>query len=146
METRKEIKAPTFYQQEIIRIREEIYAKEYLYKEIVHAKIFIDSHYADKIELKHIAGKTFFSKFHFIRLFKNIYGQTPYQYLKMVRIEKAKGLLKKGKSVTDVCFSVGFESVSSFTGFFKKITGFTPSAFQKKKPILVNVQLKIVSV
>jgi transcriptional regulator GlxA family with amidase domain len=83
--------------------------------------------------LKDIAGKAFFSKFHFLRLFKTIYGQTPYQHLKMVRVKNARLLLQSGMPVKDVCFAVGFTSVSSFTGFFKQITGLTPSVFQKNK-------------
>ena len=138
----------TYYQEEILKIREKIYSKDYLYKQVVHAKLFIDSHYPGKIELKDIAGKAFISKFHFIRVFKNIYGQTPYQHLKMVRINNAKLLLQTGMPVTEVCFSVGFESVSSFTGFFKQITDSTPSAFQKNKKgqLIAKVPLKIIPV
>lgn len=123
----------TYYHQQILQIREEIYAKDYLYSQVIHAKLFIDNNYSDSIDLNDIARKAFFSKFHFIRLFKTIYGQTPYQHLKMVRIKNAKQLLQSGMSVTEVCFAVGFTSTSSFTGFFKELTGLTPSAFQKNK-------------
>jgi len=78
-----------------------------------------------------IAGEAFFSKFHFIRLFKKTYNQTPHQYLTLVRIEKAKLLLQTEVAVADVCFSVGFDSISSFTGLFKRITSTTPSFYQK---------------
>ena len=71
------------------------YPKVYLYRRIVQAKLFIDSHYQESLDLEAIADEAFFSKFHFIRLFKDSYGKTPYQYLTYVRIEKAKGLLKK---------------------------------------------------
>jgi AraC-like DNA-binding protein len=134
----------TFYHLQILKINQQLYPKDYLYKHIVHAKLFIDRHYAEKIELKDMAGEACFSKFHFIRLFKNLYGQTPYQLLKMVRIQKAKQLLQTGMPVASVCFSVGFDSASSFTGFFKKITGSTPSAFQKKKITAANIPLKII--
>jgi len=137
----------TYYQQQILQIKKDIYAKEYLYNQVIHAKLFIDSHYSDSIDLNEIARKAFFSKFHFIRLFKTIYGQTPYQHLKMVRIKNAKQLLQSGMSVTEVCFAVGFTSTSSFTGFFKELTGLTPSAFQKnkKKRSTVIVPLKIMA-
>src|SRR6185295_2134850 len=99
----------------------EEYPKFYLYKRIVQTKLFIDSHFAEKIDLNDIADEAYFSKFHFIRLFKNIYGKTPHQYLIKVRIERAKGFLQKNHSVTEVCFMVGFESLSSFTGLFKRV-------------------------
>jgi AraC-like DNA-binding protein len=107
----------------------EQYPKVYLYRRIVQAKLFIDSNYADKIDLDNISDEAYFSKFHFIRLFKKIYGKTPHQYLTFVRIEKAMLLLKTGKPVSEVCYSVGFESLSSFSGLFKRIVGVTPIAF-----------------
>src|SRR5690606_18560243 len=101
----------------------EEYPKVYLYRRIVQAKLFIDSNYADKIDIDNISDEAFFSKFHFIRLFKKIYGKTPHQYLKFVRIKKAQQLLRTENSVSMVCFSVGFDSLSSFSGLFKRITG-----------------------
>jgi AraC-like DNA-binding protein len=109
----------------------EVYPKVYLYRRIVQAKLFIDSNYANAIELDNIANEAFFSKFHFIRLFKKIYNLTPHQYLTSVRIEKAKQLLQTDVPIADVCFSVGFDSISSFTGLFKRITLNTPSFYQK---------------
>ncbi len=109
------------------------YPKVYLYRRIVQAKLFIDSHYQENIDLDDIADEAFFSKFHFIRLFKNTYGKTPHQYLTYVRIEKAKGLLKTDLPIADVCYGVGFDSVSSFTGLFKKNVGKTPSVYQEEQ-------------
>jgi AraC-like DNA-binding protein len=108
----------------------------YLYRRIVQAKLFIDNHFADSIDLENIADEAYFSKFHFIRLFKKIYGKTPHQYLIQVRIEKAMHLLQTGKSVTDVCYRVGFESVSSFSGLFRRLAGSSPSAFLKHQQLL----------
>src|SRR6266496_5210875 len=105
------------------------YPKIYLYKRIVQAKIFIDDNYAENIDLNNIADEAYFSKFHFIRLFTKIYGKTPHQYLITVRIEKAMQLLRTDMPVSKVCYAVGFESLSSFSGLFKKIVGITPSAY-----------------
>jgi AraC-like DNA-binding protein len=126
----------------------EQYPKVYLYKRIVQAKLFIDSNYADNIDLDNIADEAYFSKFHFIRLFKNIYGKTPHQYLIAVRIEKAMLLLRTNKAVSEVCFSVGFESLSSFGSLFKRNVGVTPSAFleeqQQMKIQILKTPLKFV--
>lgn len=105
------------------------YPKLYLYRRIVQAKLFIDTQYAEPIDLSNIADEAYFSKFHFIRLFASIYGKTPHQYLKYVRIENAKQLLKKGYSVSEACYAVGFESASSFSGLFYKSAGISPSKF-----------------
>lgn len=109
----------------------EQYPKVYLYRRIVQAKLFIDNNYADKIDLNNISNEAYFSKFHFIRLFKSAYGKTPHQYLKYVRIEKAKELLKKDTPVSEACFLVGFDSLSSFSGLFSKVVGKSPSTYLK---------------
>ncbi len=120
----------------------EQYPKVYLYRRIVEAKLFIDSHYADNIDLDNIADEAYFSKFHFIRQFKKIYGKTPHQYLTVVRVEKAMQLLRTDLAVSDVCYSVGFESPSSFSGLFKRIVGLTPSAYLTQQQQIKSQILK----
>lgn len=112
---------------------EEEYPKVYLYRRVVQARLYIERHYADETGLELISGKAAFSKFHFIRLFKKIYGLTPHQYLRRVRIEKAKLLLLKNIPVNEVCPAVGFESVSSFILLFRQLTGQTPAAWQRQQ-------------
>ena len=107
----------------------EHYPKVYLYSRIVQAKLFIDANYANKIDLNNISSEASFSKFHFIRLFKTIYGKTPHQYLTSVRIYKAILLLRLDNSVSDVCIIVGFDSLPSFSGLFKRIVGVAPSSY-----------------
>ncbi len=114
------------------------YPKIYLYRQIVSAKLFIDSHFHEDINLEVIADEALFSKFHFIRLFRTIYGKTPHQYLTYVRIEHAKLLLQTSMSVTDVCYEVGFESLSSFTGLFRRIVGQNPSSYQARQHKLLR--------
>lgn len=107
--------------------------KAYLYKRVVQAKLFIDDHFAEDIDLGNIADQACFSKFHFIRLFKSIYGDTPNHYLVRKRIEKAKLLLLEGKTILKAGLEVGFESPTSFAGAFKKLSGISPSGFQKRE-------------
>jgi len=107
------------------------YPKIYLYRRIVQAKLFIDGHYAETINLDNIAGEAYFSKFHFIRLFKIVYGKTPHQYLISVRLHNARLLLKKGIAVTEVCYALGFDSLSSFSSLFKKKMGLSPQNYQR---------------
>ncbi|MBB5055860.1 AraC-like DNA-binding protein [Granulicella aggregans] len=109
------------------------FPKLYLYRRIVQAKLFIDAHSAERIDATDIADEACYSKYHFIRTFRDIYGKTPHQYLTAVRVDKAKALLETGMPVTEVCLSVGFDSLGSFTGLFKRRTGVTPSTFQRER-------------
>ncbi|MGB5818093.1 MAG: AraC family transcriptional regulator [Saonia sp.] len=95
--------------------------KVYMYKRIVEAQLYIDSHYKENIDLNNISNQANFSKYHFLRLFKNAFGTSPHQYLTDKRISAAKKLLKENHSVSAVCFKVGFESIPSFVTLFKKI-------------------------
>ena len=108
----------------------EQYPKLYLYRRIVQAKLFIDRHYAEPIDLAQIADEACFSRFHFSRLFKNSYGKTPHHYLTKVRMDNAQQLLAQGVPVYDACFRVGFDSTTSFAALFKKHFGVSPSVYQ----------------
>lgn len=110
----------------------EAYPKVYLYRRVVQAKLYIDAHFSEKLDLDAISDEAYFSKYHFLRLFKKIYGKTPYQYLMSVRMNRAKVLLEQGNTVSEVCFLVGHDSPTSFTGLFKRKTGLSPSQFQKQ--------------
>lgn len=109
------------------------YPRQYLYRRVVRAKLFIDAQFSSAIDLDNIADEACFSKFHFVRLFREIYGRTPHQYLTDVRVRHAKELLKTDATVARACYSVGFDSVSSFTGLFKRRVGVTPASFQKNE-------------
>jgi len=63
------------------------------------------------------------------------------------RINQAKIFLLKDYSVTEVCFQVGFESLSYFNKLFKQHTGETPSEFKKKhfKPIEINGRIGVIT-
>ncbi|WP_275451447.1 helix-turn-helix domain-containing protein [Photobacterium sanctipauli] len=91
----------------------------------------MEKYYSDNIELNDLAKAAFMSRFHYVRIFKQMYGLTPRSYLKDLRISKAKTLLREGNSITKTCFDVGYESLTTFSTVFRKSTGYSPKAFQK---------------
>ena len=101
-----------------------------IYQRIVAAKVYIDENYQESIDLEQISKKAFLSRFHFHRLFRQVYKRTPHQYLTQKRLDKAKDLLSENKPVTDVCNEVGFESLGSFSVLFKKEIGFAPQYYR----------------
>ena len=121
-------------------MKQDIHPKMYMYKRIVDAKVFIDTQYMQKIDLQNISGQANFSKYHFLRLFKSAFGQSPHQYLIEVRLTAAKNLLKQGQQVKEVCYAVGFESVPSFIALFKKREGLTPNDYLKEQDKLKKEQ------
>jgi AraC-like DNA-binding protein len=74
-----------------------------------------------------------FTPFHFIRLFKAMFGETPHQYRLRAQVERAKHLLiVTSLSVTDVCMAVGFSSLGSFSSLFSRLVGISPSKFRRR--------------
>ncbi len=96
-------------------------------RRLVLARAFIDEHYDLPLDLEQIAGQASFSRYHFLRLFRGAFDQTPHQYLTQRRIAKAKELLAASDmSVTEVCFAVGFDSLGSFSALFRRHIGHAP--------------------
>ena len=97
------------------------------------ARAFIDHCYDHPLNLDQISEKACFSRYHFLRLFRQAFHKTPHQYLIERRIEKAKELLKTDDlRVTDVCFEVGFQSLGSFSSLFHKWVGHAPATYRER--------------
>lgn len=90
----------------------------------------MEQHHSENIELNDLAKAAFMSRFHYVRVFKQLYGVTPRSYLRDLRINKAKLLLQQGRSITDTCYSVGYESLATFSNTFRKCTGQSPKQYQ----------------
>ena len=123
----------TYYSRQVELLSAELYANIYLVKRVIQAKYFIDKNFDTAISLDTICKEVCISKFHLIRSFKKLYGVTPYQHLTFLRIKKAKELLQTNLTVSAVCYHLGFDSPTSFSGLFKKIVGKTPVEFQRSK-------------
>lgn len=97
------------------------------------AREFIDHCFDHPLSLDQISEKACFSRYHFLRLFRQAFNKTPHQYLIERRIEKAKELLSSDElRVTDVCFEVGFQSLGSFSSLFHKSVGHPPVTYREK--------------
>jgi AraC-like DNA-binding protein len=117
--------------------------RAYVYRRVIQAKLYIDEHYAEPIDVACISAEAEASKFHFIRIFKQVTGSTPHRYLADVRIAQAKARLAAGAQVTEVCFAVGFASLGSFSATFKRIVGASPSAYraqQRRREVAIQEQ------
>jgi AraC-like DNA-binding protein len=75
------------------------------------------------------------SRAHFSREFRAAFGESPHAYLLTRRLERAATLLRlTDRSVADICFSVGLQSVGSFTTSFTRTYGVSPTAYRARFP------------
>jgi transcriptional regulator GlxA family with amidase domain len=99
--------------------------------QLSRARVLMDKHYDHPLDLVQLSRQASFSRYHFIRLFREAYRRTPHQYLMQKRIEKAKVLLASSQlPVTEICLEVGFQSLGSFSALFHKYVGRSPSEYR----------------
>ncbi|KAF4407434.1 AraC family transcriptional regulator [Streptomyces sp. Ru87] len=102
-------------------------------RQLRRAKDVMDRDWAEPLDLDAVASHAGYSRYHFIRAFKAVYGSTPGQYLTGRRVERAEELLRTANlSVTEICTLVGFSSLGSFSARFKQRTGLTPSEYRSR--------------
>ncbi|SRR5579871_335590 len=96
------------------------------------AKDYLTANFAGELNLATLARSAGLSPFHFGRMFKAYTGVPPHQYLMRIRVEEAKRLLRDStRSVTDVCYEVGFRNLSHFIATFRARTGVTPGRYRR---------------
>jgi AraC family transcriptional regulator len=101
---------------------------EEIFRAIFQAKSLIEENITENLSLEHIAMQTGISKYHFIRVFKSVFGISPYQYQKRKRLEWARIDLLKGKDIISTAFLYGFPDVPSFSKAFKQYFNQTPGS------------------
>lgn len=108
------------------------------YKERINKTIqFINDNISQKLSLSDVAKVSYFSEFHFHRIFRAIVGDTVNDYIARRRIEKAINMLvfKPNISITDIALACGFSSNANFSKAVKIHFGFTPSEIRNPKKI-----------
>jgi AraC-like DNA-binding protein len=91
----------------------------------------MDRAYAEPLDVRAVAAVACLSEAHFIRSFRAVFGETPHRYLRRRRVERSMFLLREtDRSVTGICFDVGFTSLGTFSRTFREIVGESPSAYR----------------
>ena len=104
-------------------------------RHLLRAKALADSRYFESISVDDMARTVGLSRAHFSRQFRRAYGESPHSYLLTRRMERAASLLRTtDRSVADICFSVGLQSVGSFTSSFSRTYGMSPTAYRATFP------------
>ncbi len=104
---------------------------EDLNRRLLRARDAMDRAYAEPLDVSAVAAVAHLSIAHFIRCFRATFGETPHRYLQRRRVERAMFLLREtDRSVTEICFDVGFTSLGTFSRTFREIVGQTPSDYR----------------
>ena len=90
--------------------------------------------YNIKIRNDELAALTGVSTVYFRKLFTEVMGQSPIDYIQSLRIQKAKEMLQSDYgSITDVASALGYQSIYDFSRAFKKRVGMSPIQYKKRK-------------
>ncbi|MCW3029708.1 MAG: transcriptional regulator, AraC family [Solirubrobacterales bacterium] len=104
-------------------------------RHLLRAKDAADSRYFEPLGVDDLARAAGLSRAHFSREFRRAFGESPHAYLLTRRLERAAALLRTtDRSVADICFSVGLQSVGSFTTSFTRTYKASPTAYRAAFP------------
>jgi AraC-like DNA-binding protein len=105
-------------------------------RRLLRARDAMDRSYAEPLDIESLARVAHVSKAHFIRSFRATFGETPHRYLQRRRVERSMFLLRETRrSVTEICFDVGFTSLGTFSRTFREILGVTPTAYRNRAEV-----------
>jgi AraC family transcriptional regulator len=107
-----------------------------LYRRLCQAQDYIHQNLESPLDLDTLSQVACLSKYHFIRLFKEVYEETPRQYLIKQRLDRAKNLLVGSKKTFhEICHEVGLKDSSSFGRLFKRSFGSTPQIYRQMNAV-----------
>jgi len=102
-------------------------------RRLLRARDAMDRTYAQPLDIPTLARLAHVSEAHFIRTFRATFGETPHRYLQRRRVERAMFLLRStDRSVTEICFDVGFQSLGTFSRTFRDVVGEPPSQYRTR--------------
>ncbi|MEU0126931.1 AraC family transcriptional regulator [Streptomyces sp. NPDC006289] len=102
-------------------------------RHMLRARDAMDRAYARPLDVPALARIAHVSPAHFTRTFRATFGETPHRYLQRRRVERAMFLLRESdRSVTDICYEVGFGSTGTFSRTFSDIVGRSPRTYRRE--------------
>ena len=102
-------------------------------RRMLRARDTMDRAFAQPLDVPALARVAHVSPAHFSRQFRLVFGETPHAYLQRRRVERAMELLREtDRSVTEICFDVGFNSLGTFSRTFRSVVGEPPSSYRAR--------------
>jgi len=98
---------------------------------------YVISHIHEEITMQALSDAAGYSRWHSLRIFKELLGMTPFEFIRAVKLTKAAEMLRDtSKSVIDVAVETGFDSHDGFTRAFKRQFGITPTRYKDETPAI----------
>jgi AraC-like DNA-binding protein len=111
-------------------------------RHLLRARDLADARYFEPLGVDDMARCAGLSRAHFSREFRRVFGESPHAYLLTRRLERAAALLRStDRPVAEICFSVGLQSVGSFTTSFTRTFGRSPTAYRIAFPPAARMAL-----
>ena len=107
-------------------------------EEVVAAAVrYMDEHFAGPVRIEQVASRACLSPHRFTEVFSEAMGRTPRDYLRHLRVERAKTLLTESDhSITEVALLSGFNEAAYLTRVLRAATGLTPRAFRQGRTVV----------
>ena len=104
------------------------------YRKLLPILQYIDKHYTEKIQIAELSKIIHVCDDRMIRLFKEVTGETPVEYILNLRVEHAlKLLMEDNLSIAEIAEKTGFGSATYMTRVFKQKLGITPGTYKQKQ-------------
>jgi len=113
-------------------VKKKAHQTQFHRSQIGRAQRYIRMHLSEQLTLDHIAREAGASSYHFARLFNAYVGETPFEFLRRLRLVTALGMLQEDSraSVTEIALSIGYDTSAAFNKAFRKLVNSTPSEFR----------------
>jgi AraC family transcriptional regulator len=117
---------------------------EQLYKKrILRVQMYIQKNLDSDLPLEKLARKSYFSEYHFHRIFRAVVGESLKEYIRRLRLERAASNLKhSNNSIINIALDAGYQTHEAFTRAFKSAFGCSPSGFRSSNGTLARSQIE----
>ncbi|HMG14054.1 MAG TPA: AraC family transcriptional regulator [Saprospiraceae bacterium] len=122
----------SYYRLEVVKQS----TRKELLKRLILAKTYMEDNCCNNITIQDLSRISLISEYRFFHLFKSVFQQSPYQFLLMKKMIKAKELFKSGKyKWSDIAILLGYDNISSFSKAYKKFHGISASHDEESSQI-----------
>ena len=102
------------------------------FRRLLRARDYLAQSAGQSMTVEDAARVAHLSKFHFLRLYEQAFGESPVDFLTRQRMDRARQILRGGSlTVTETCLEVGYQSLGTFSSRFKRFAGVAPSEYRR---------------